>query len=232
MRLAAAWIAAALWAGQAGADATLGDATRGADLFEDCAGCHMVGEGAETMVGPHLNGLFGRRAAAIEDFAYSEGLARAGAEGLAWSAETLHVYIEKPQNLVSRTRMNYDGMPDAQDRADLLAYLRLFSANPRDIPEAPPTAAPAPPLAPDALLALEGDPAYGEYLAGECVTCHQESGANDGIPSITGWREDVFKAALHGYRIKARPNEAMQLIAGTLSNEEIAALAAWFGRKQ
>lgn len=206
--------------------AAAADADRGATLFEDCAGCHEIGRGAAILVGPPLNGLFGRRAGTVEGFDYSEGLARAGAEGLTWTAETLHVYIENPYNLVSHTRMAYPGMADPADREDLLAYLRRFSASPRDIPEAAPTARPA---APEALLALQGDPAYGEYLASECVTCHQADGESAGIPSITGWREDAFKAALHGYRVRARPNEAMQLIAGSLTDEDIAALAAWFG---
>ena len=75
---------------------------------------------------------------------------------------------------------------------------------------------------------LAGDPAYGEYLSGECTTCHQASGANDGIPSITLWPEDQFVTAMHAYKDKARANPVMQMIAGRLSNEEIAALAAYF----
>ncbi len=205
------------------------DAERGAALFDDCAGCHMIGKGAGNAVGPHLNGLFGRRAASVEGFAYSDGLRRAAADGLVWSAETLDVYIQYPRNLVTRTAMNYDGMADAADRADLLAYLRRFSASPRDIPEAAPTARPH---LPEALRALRGDPAYGEYLASECVTCHQADGGDAGIPSITGWPEAYFKAALHGYRIRAPANEAMQLIASTLTDEDIAALAAFFGGEE
>jgi cytochrome c len=202
------------------------DPERGAELFEDCAVCHMIGQGAENAVGPHLNGLFGRRAATIDAFDYSDDLARAGADGLVWTAETLDVYIQYPRNLVTRTAMAYGGMEDAADRADLLAYLRQFSASPRDIPEAPPTAEP---MMPASLRDLRGDPAYGEYLASECLTCHQEDGDYDGIPPIVGWPEEHFKAALHGYRIKARANEAMQLIAGSLTDEDIAALAVWFG---
>jgi cytochrome c len=218
--------AAALFA--LAAPAFAGDAERGRDVFEECAACHMVGAEARHRVGPHLNGLFGRRAAAFDDYVYSEDMRRAGAQGLTWTAETLHVYIENPQNLVTHTRMSYPGMEDRRDREDLFAYLRQFSANPRDIPEAPPTAAAHALMAPEELLALEGDPDYGEYLASECVSCHQAKGTDEGIPAIVGWPEDDFKAALHGYRIGARPNPAMQLVARALTDEDIAALAAWF----
>jgi cytochrome c len=64
------------------------------------------------------------------------------------------------------------------------------------------------------------------------VTCHQADGGADGIPAIVGWPEEHFKAALHGYRIKARANEAMQLVAATLTDEDIAALAAYFHRAE
>ena len=64
-----------------------------------------------------------------------------GSDGLTWDLVTLDAYLENPKALVSRTRMNFDGLKDAEDRADILAYLRRFSANPQNIPEAAPTAA-------------------------------------------------------------------------------------------
>ncbi|MEM7190137.1 MAG: c-type cytochrome [Pseudomonadota bacterium] len=80
-----------------------------------------------------------------------------------------------------------------------------------------------------AILAIEGDTAYGEYLASDCTTCHQADGADKGIPSITGWPRDAFVTAMHAYKAKARSHPVMQMMAGRLSNEEIAALAAYFG---
>lgn len=74
-----------------------------------------------------------------------------------------------------------------------------------------------------------GDRAFGEYLSSECVTCHQASGRFDGIPPIVGWPEASFVAVLKQYRTKERANPVMQTIAGKLTEEEIAALAAYFG---
>jgi cytochrome c553 len=75
-----------------------------------------------------------------------------------------------------------------------------------------------------------GDRALGEYLSSECVTCHQLSGRpQPGIPSIIGLPETKIADALSEYRSKKRENAVMQTIAGKFSNEEIAALAAYFG---
>ncbi len=74
-----------------------------------------------------------------------------------------------------------------------------------------------------------GDIAYGQYLASECVTCHQLSGKADGIPSVVGWPAEQFMAALNAYRTKDRTHEAMQAVASRLSDQDVAALAAYFG---
>ena len=77
-----------------------------------------------------------------------------------------------------------------------------------------------------------GDKALGEYLSSECVTCHQLSGANVGIPPIVGWPDDSFIEIMNEYRQKKRDNPMMQIIVSRFSNEEIAALAAYFGSVQ
>ncbi|MSO75491.1 MAG: c-type cytochrome [Alphaproteobacteria bacterium] len=79
--------------------------------------------------------------------------------------------------------------------------------------------------------ALGGDVALGEHLSAECVTCHQLSGKAVGaIPPIVGWATDQFVAVMRSYRAKERDNPVMQTITGGLSDEDLAALAAFFGR--
>lgn len=206
----------------------IGDKLRGAEIFQQCKACHEVGDGAQNRVGPSLNGVFGRRAGALPEFRYSENMVRMGVEGLTWTLETLDAYLENPRALVSRTRMSYRGLKDPQDRADVMAYLRDFSDDPGNIPGAEPTARLSEYGIDAEVLAIEGDPEYGEYLSAECTTCHQASGADEGIPSITHWPEEDFVVALHAYKNKLRPHPVMQMIAGRLGNEEIAALAAYF----
>ena len=226
--LAAMALAALVAAGQARAE-MIGDAEAGARVFDQCAACHQIGQGAEDRIGPHLNGIFGRRAAAHEGFAYSASMERAGVDGLVWTLETLDAYIETPRALVSKTRMSFRGIADAGARSDLLAYLRTFSDDPANIPEAAPTAIGTDHSVDPEILALRGDPAYGECLGSECVSCHRLDGTREGIPSITRWREEDFVVAMHAYKDGLRPHPVMQMMAGRLSNEEIAALAAYFG---
>ena len=74
------------------------------------------------------------------------------------------------------------------------------------------------------------DLALGEYLSGECVTCHRPDGQDKGIPAIVGWPEDQFLAILQSYKAKERPNQVMQTITSRLSEEEMGALAAYFAQ--
>lgn len=206
----------------------LGDPVAGEKVYKKCKACHAVGNGAKNKVGPHLNALFGRKAAGLEGFRYSKSLQRAGSSGLEWHAETLDAFLENPRAYASGTRMSFRGLKDEKDRADVIAYLRGFSDDPADIPEADPTATATDHDLDPAILAIQGDPEYGAYLSSECTTCHQSSGGDDGIPSIVYWPEEDFVVAMHAYKNKQRPHPVMQMIAGRLNDEEIAALAAYF----
>ncbi len=208
--------------------AETGDPALGEKVFAKCKGCHQIGEGAKHRIGPHLNGLFGRPASSHEDFKYSKSFQRAGAGGLEWHADTLDVFLENPRAMTSGTRMSFNGLKSAEDRKNLIAYLRVFSDDPANIPEADPTAdATDHDLSPE-ILALKGDAEYGEYLSGECTTCHQAKGGDAGIPSIVLWPEQDFVVAMHAYKNKQRNHPVMQMVAGRLGDEEIAALAAYF----
>ncbi len=225
-------IVAAVLAGfvsQAAYAEEIGDPAAGEKVFKECAKCHQVGPDAVNRVGPILNDVFGRQAGTVESFTrYSKGIVRMGVDGLTWDLEHLDVYLENPKSLVSGTRMSFRGLKDPQERADVIAYLRTFSASPQNIPEAAPTALPHEVALTPEVLAIVGDPAYGEYLAAECSTCHQVDGDDAGIPSITGWPEEDFVVAMHAYKAQVRPHPVMQMMAGRLTDEEIAALAAYY----
>ena len=77
-------------------------------------------------------------------------------------------------------------------------------------------------------LIKNADIAYGEYLAGECVTCHRSGAANDGIPNISGMDAEAFVYIIQSYRNKELENKVMQLVAGRLDDEQIASLAVYF----
>jgi cytochrome c len=83
-----------------------------------------------------------------------------------------------------------------------------------------------------ALPALADDArrlALGRHLSGECSACHRIDGIDNGIPSITGWPSEDFIATMAFYRDGARPNPAMASVARSLDEEQIKALAAYYG---
>jgi cytochrome c len=96
------------------------DADKGKALFDNCAACHSLDAG-QNGVGPTLHGLFGRKSAS-EEFAYSPAMRRAN---VTWTPELVDTYLADPQGGVFRgNRMPFSGMPDAQARTDLIAYLK------------------------------------------------------------------------------------------------------------
>lgn len=107
--------------GAAAAQSLKGDAKRGQKVFENCQACHTVERGKTSEIGPSLHGVFGRKAGEGEDFRYSPAMKRSG---IVWSAQTLDRFIADPQQVVPANRMPYGGVPDAQQRADLIAYLQ------------------------------------------------------------------------------------------------------------
>lgn len=101
-----------------------GNAAAGAKVFIKCKTCHLLEDGQNRM-GPHLFGVVGRKAGSVESFNYSP--ANAGS-GLTWTPDVLFDYLEAPQVYLKGTRMAFPGIKDAQDRADLIAYLEANGA--------------------------------------------------------------------------------------------------------
>jgi cytochrome c len=98
-----------------------GDAERGKTVFGRCSGCHSLTAADAKPTGPHLEGLFGRTAGSVEGARYSDAMKGLG---IVWDEATLDNYLAAPTQAVPGTTMMV-GVPDAQDRADLIAYLKL-----------------------------------------------------------------------------------------------------------
>jgi cytochrome c553 len=71
--------------------------------------------------------------------------------------------------------------------------------------------------------------AYGKHLAAECTACHRLDGVNVGIPSIVGWPSADLVRALKAFKDGTRTNPAMISVAQSLDEEQMEALAAYFG---
>ena len=91
--------------------------------FAQCAACH----GPKAGVGPGLQGVMGRAAGTAPGFRFSPAFKRAR---FAWDDARLDAFLADPQKVVSGNLMPYSGMPDAGDRAAIVAYLKTLAPAP------------------------------------------------------------------------------------------------------
>ncbi len=102
------------------------DLQNGRTKFELCRQCHTIVPDGANMTGPNLYGVFGKPAGTNRaNFTYSDALK---ASGLVWDAATLDRWIADPHALVQRTKMSFPGMPDPNDRRDVVAYVKIASS--------------------------------------------------------------------------------------------------------
>ena len=104
----------------AGAAHAQGDPAQGQRAFNKCRTCHEV-EREQNKIGPHLVGIFGREAGAVEGFNYSDALKESG---VVWDDETIAEYVRNPRDFIPGNRMAFAGIRNEQEVMDLLAYLR------------------------------------------------------------------------------------------------------------
>lgn len=101
-----------------------GNPARGQQVFRVCAACHSLQPG-RNMTGPSLAGLWNRKSGSLPSFSrYSSALKSAN---IIWNDKTLDDWIEDPQHVVPGNQMIFRGIKNAQQRADLLAFLKEAS---------------------------------------------------------------------------------------------------------
>lgn len=108
------------------------DAMHGEAIYARCSACHAL---AVDRVGPRHCGLLGRRAGSVPAFGYSAAMRQSG---IVWDEKSLDRFLAAPMKSIPGTSMTYDGVPDRQERADLIAYLRKVDGTPLCRQSAPP----------------------------------------------------------------------------------------------
>jgi cytochrome c len=97
-----------------------GNVAAGQALFQGkCGLCHSPEKGVNK-IGPSLWGVVGRPAGSLPTYTYSDAMKNANR---VWNADTLNVYLTNPQKDIPGVKMIFAGYPDAQDRANVIAYL-------------------------------------------------------------------------------------------------------------
>ena len=108
------------------------DVTAGAAYFErKCSQCHDAAKTGGHGKGPHLWGVMGRMAASAPGFAYSAAMKKVGR---AWDYATLDYYLADTAQAVPGRAMDFAGIRDARQRANVVAFLRTLADTPPPLP--------------------------------------------------------------------------------------------------
>ena len=116
------WLFALVAVGAAQGALAAGNPLAGKSKFGACSACHGA-EGRGTAMAPPLKGVAGRKAATVGGFAYSSAMR---SSGITWNDERLSAFIGNPQAVVKGTRMAFPGRTNANDVADIVAYLKTL----------------------------------------------------------------------------------------------------------
>lgn len=118
---AALLLAPAAMVNAAAPAALKGNAEAGKAAFRKCASCHQVGPSARGGFGPKLTGVIGRKAGSTTDYKYSAAMKNAN---IVWTEQNLASFLQAPSDFIPGNNMRFWGIGNAQQLADLLAYLR------------------------------------------------------------------------------------------------------------
>lgn len=103
----------------------------GKDVARKCAACHTFDKGGPNRVGPNLWGVVGDEIAHDRNnFAFSPALKQKGGN---WTPDSLNEWLWKPQAFAKGTKMTFVGLPNAKDRANVIAYLNSLSDSPKPL---------------------------------------------------------------------------------------------------
>lgn len=120
-----AFAAALGLAAAAGGQAALAaDADAGAKVYrEKCKACHYI-DREKHKAGPHLVGIFGRRAGAIDGYGFTKAMRDSG---VVWDDSSVEAYLAAPDEFIrGGNKSAFLGLKDPEDRADVIAYMRQF----------------------------------------------------------------------------------------------------------
>ena len=97
------------------------DAGKGAGIFtQKCKVCHQIEKDKGAGLGPNLWGVVGRSAGTASRYAYSAAMVNSK---FVWDAARLDSFLTAPQKTIPGVKMTFPGLPDAQQRGDLIAFL-------------------------------------------------------------------------------------------------------------
>jgi cytochrome c len=109
----------------------MADAMAGAEIAERCGACHDWMKGGPNKIGPNLYGVVGRPKGSHPGFEYSAAMKMKGGD---WTYADLFTFLRQPNLFVTGTKMSFAGLPRAQDRLNVIAFLRMQADSPAPLP--------------------------------------------------------------------------------------------------
>jgi len=97
------------------------DPKKGEQIAKVCAACHTFNKGGPNKIGPNLWGIGEEAMAEVPGYQFSAAME--SHKGEKWDVEKLNEWLWKPQAFIKGTKMTFVGIPDAQKRADVIAYI-------------------------------------------------------------------------------------------------------------
>lgn len=110
------------------------DPDAGQTLTRACTACHNFEQGGGNGVGPNNWDVVGQDVAHVEGFGYSSKFQTLHETGVTWTYENLNRFLYQPREWADGTTMSYAGLRNIEDRANLVAWLRLQSDDPYPLP--------------------------------------------------------------------------------------------------
>lgn len=102
------------------------DPVKGAQVAAKCKACHTFDAGGPNRVGPNLFGIVGRKPGSHEGFSYSSAMTDEGGKIATWDETHLFEYLNDPKGYVPGTKMQFNGIKNPKERADLIAWLKTL----------------------------------------------------------------------------------------------------------
>ena len=103
----------------------------GQQVAQRCLQCHVWDRGGPNKIGPDLYGIIGRPRASHPGFSYSTAMT---SKGGTWTYEEIYRFLRSPAGYIPGTKMTFIGLPRAQDRLNILAFMRSWADKPPPLP--------------------------------------------------------------------------------------------------
>jgi cytochrome c len=106
--------------------AYVADPVKGEKVAAKCKACHTFDKGGADRTGPNQFGIVNASVGHTPGFSYSSALLSKKAEIGKWTEENLFAFLGAPKEYIPGTKMQFNGIRNPAERADLIAWLKTL----------------------------------------------------------------------------------------------------------